>query len=74
MNNDYVKGILLKNSANIPGTVEIYDGTSMVPRDTAWRCALHVNCAREAYRATLLNVYVFSTKYFGLGRCNIDNI
>lgn len=54
----------------VPGTVEIHHISSVMPRNAAGRCTLHINDAREAYRATLLHVHVFRTHDFRLSGCN----
>lgn len=54
----------------VPGTVEIHHGSSVMPRNAAGRYTLHINGAREAYRATLLHVDVFRPLDFRLCSCN----
>lgn len=54
----------------VPGTVEIHHISSVMPRNAAGRCTLHINGAREAYRATLLHEDVFRTQDFRLSGCN----
>lgn len=58
----------------LPGAVKIHHIPTVMPGNTALRrCTLHINNAREAYRATLLDIHVFRSLNFRLSNCNINN-
>lgn len=57
----------------VPGAVEIHYSSTVMPRNAARRCTLHVNSAHEAYRTTLLYVDVLLSHNLCLSSCNTQS-